>query len=80
MIAPWGTDSEVVRREAPAHPTARRHRMAAVWDGIDAGKTHHRCVAIDESGRRLPSRRVADDEPELLELLTGVMALGDEVT
>ncbi|MGW3059462.1 hypothetical protein ACWC98_26475 [Streptomyces goshikiensis] len=55
MIAPWGTDSEVVRREAPAHPTARRHHMAAVWGGIDAGKTHHRCVAIDESGRRLPS-------------------------
>lgn len=54
--------------------------MAAIWAGIDAGKTHHHCVAIDESGRRLLSRRVANDEPELLELLTHVLALGDEVT
>jgi transposase len=37
-------------------------------------------VAIDESGRRLLSRRVANDEPELLQLLTDVLALGDNVT
>ncbi|WP_406395100.1 IS110 family transposase [Streptomyces sp. NBC_00882] len=54
--------------------------MAAIWAGIDAGKTHHHCVAIDESGRRLLSRRVANDEPELLQLLADVLALGDEVT
>ncbi|KFG10177.1 IS110 family transposase, partial [Streptomyces scabiei] len=54
--------------------------MAAIWAGIDAGKTHHHCVAINESGHRLLSRRVANDEPELLELLTDVLALGDEVT
>ena len=54
--------------------------MTAIWAGIDAGKTHHHCVAIDESGRRLLSRRVANDEPELLELLAAVLALGDEVT
>lgn len=54
--------------------------MAAIWAGIDAGKTHHHCVAIDDSGRRLLSRRVANDEPELLELIADVLALGDEVT
>jgi transposase len=54
--------------------------MAAIWAGIDAGKTHHHCVAIDESGHRLLSRRVANDEPELLELLADVLGLGDEVT
>ncbi|MFC9916768.1 IS110 family transposase [Streptomyces sp. NPDC127197] len=54
--------------------------MAAIWAGIDAGKTHHHCVAIDEGGRRLLSRRVTNDEPELLELLADVLALGDEVT
>ncbi|MCX4404125.1 IS110 family transposase [Streptomyces sp. NBC_01764] len=54
--------------------------MTAIWAGIDAGKTHHHCVAIDESGHRLLSRRVANDEPELLQLLTDVVALGDEVT
>jgi hypothetical protein len=53
--------------------------MAVIWAGIDAGKTHHHCVAIDESGRRLLSRRVANDEPELLKLLADVMALGHEV-
>ncbi|WP_399921104.1 IS110 family transposase [Streptomyces kanamyceticus] len=53
--------------------------MAAIWAGIDAGKTHHHCVAIDESGRRLLSRRVANDEPELLELLADALALGEEV-
>lgn len=54
--------------------------MVAIWVGIDAGKTRHHCVAIDESGRRLLSRRVTNDEPELLELLADVLALGDEVT
>jgi len=54
--------------------------MAAIWAGIDAGKTHHHCVAIDGSGRQLLSRRVANDEPELLELLSDVLALGNEVT
>ncbi|MDO0930777.1 IS110 family transposase [Streptomyces sp. DG2A-72] len=54
--------------------------MAAIWAGIDAGKTHHHCVAIDESGRRLLSRRVANDEPELLKLLADVLTLGEEVT
>ncbi|MFE2531556.1 IS110 family transposase [Streptomyces sp. NPDC059371] len=54
--------------------------MARIWAGIDAGKTHHHCVAIDESGRRLLSRRVANDEPELLQLLADVLALGETVT
>lgn len=54
--------------------------MATIWAGIDAGKTHHHCVAIDEGGRQLLSRRVTNDEPELLELLADVLGLGDEVT
>ncbi|MGW6016062.1 IS110 family transposase [Streptomyces sp. NPDC055210] len=54
--------------------------MTSIWAGIDAGKTHHHCVAIDESGRRLRSRRVANDEPELLKLLADVLALGNDVT
>ncbi|WP_033223027.1 IS110 family transposase [Kitasatospora phosalacinea] len=54
--------------------------MAAIWAGIDAGKTHHHCVVIDESGRRLLSRRVANDEPELLQLLADVLDLSTEVT
>lgn len=52
--------------------------MTAIWAGIDAGKTHHHCVVIDETGKRLLSRRVANDEPDLLRLLADVLALGDE--
>ena len=40
--------------------------MVAIWAGIDASKTHRHCVAINESGCRLLSRCVANDEPELL--------------
>jgi len=56
------------------------HHMAAIWAGIDAGKIHHHCVAIDGSGQRLLSRRVANDEPELLELLADVLTLSETVT
>ena len=53
--------------------------MTEIWAGIDAGKTHHHCVVIDDTGKRLLSRRVANDETELLKLLGDVLAL-DEVT
>lgn len=51
--------------------------MTAIWAGIDAGKNHHHCVVIDDTGKRLLSRRVANDETELLQLLGDVLALGE---
>jgi transposase len=54
--------------------------MARVWAGVDAGKSHHHCVVIDADGRRLLSRRVANDEPELLALIGDVVGLSNEVT
>ncbi|MFC5219005.1 IS110 family transposase [Streptomyces coerulescens] len=51
--------------------------MTAIWAGIDAGKTHHHCVVIDDTGKRLLSRRVANEETELLKLLGDVLDLGD---
>jgi transposase len=51
--------------------------MALVWAGVDAGKAHHHCVVIDGDGRRLLSRRVANDEPELAALISDVTALGE---
>ena len=53
-----------------------------VWAGVDAGKGDHYCVIIDADGQRLLSRRVANDEAALLELITAVTALGEggEVT
>ena len=51
--------------------------MSKVWAGVDAGKAHHHCVVIDGQGRRLLSRRVANDEPELAALIADVTALGE---
>ncbi|MFF2468426.1 IS110 family RNA-guided transposase [Streptomyces mirabilis] len=53
--------------------------MNRIWAGIDAGKGHHHCFVIDGEGTKLLSRRVANDEPDLLQLITDVLALGDEV-
>ncbi|GAA1121163.1 IS110 family transposase [Arthrobacter flavus] len=50
--------------------------MLQLWAGIDAGKTHHHCVVIDEEGARLFSQRVANDEADLLDLMGSIAALG----
>jgi transposase len=53
-----------------------------LWAGIDAGKSEHHCVVIDSDGQRLLSRRVANDEAVLVELIDAVTTLADgaEVT
>ncbi|MET8633096.1 IS110 family transposase [Streptomyces sp. NPDC004680] len=53
-----------------------------LWAGIDAGKAEHHCMVIDAEGKRSLSRRVANDETLLLELIADVLALseGDPVT
>jgi transposase len=56
--------------------------MSRIWAGTDCGKTHHHCLVMDAEGGTLLSRRVANDEPELLKLLGDVLDLagGDQVT
>ncbi|RKE04986.1 transposase [Streptomyces sp. TLI_171] len=54
--------------------------MSGIWAGIDAGKGHHHCVVLKAEGGKLLSRRVANDEPELLRLVADVLALGEDVT
>lgn len=56
--------------------------MPELWAGIDAGKAEHHCMVIDAEGKRSLSRRVANDETLLLELIADVLALseGDPVT
>jgi hypothetical protein len=56
--------------------------MNRIWAGIDCGKTHHHCVVLDADGKTLLSRRVANDEPQFLQLLGDVLdtANGREVT
>lgn len=51
--------------------------MPRLWAGVDAGKTHHHCVVIDEDGTRLLSRKIGNDEDDILALLADVTALTD---
>ncbi|WP_372412126.1 IS110 family transposase [Streptomyces luteireticuli] len=53
--------------------------MVRIWAGTDIGKTHHHCVVLDAEGKRLLSRRVLNDEPELLALLADVLATDEDV-
>lgn len=54
--------------------------MQQAWAGVDIGKGHHHVVVIDQEGQRLLSRRVANDESELLAVMGQVLDLADEVT
>jgi transposase len=48
-----------------------------LWAGVDAGKSEHHCMVIDTDGQRLLSRRVANDEAVLAELIDAVTTLAD---
>lgn len=56
--------------------------MPKLWAGIDAGKREHHCIVIDETGKKLLSERVDNDESTLLGLIATVVDLagGDPVT
>jgi hypothetical protein len=47
-------------------------RVEQGWIGIDAGKGHHHPVLIDRDGQRLLSRRVINDQPDLVALIDTV--------
>lgn len=53
--------------------------MPEIWAGVDIGKTHHHAVVINADGERLLSRRVENDESELLELIGDVLAISTDV-
>ncbi|ELP66224.1 IS110 family transposase [Streptomyces turgidiscabies] len=50
-----------------------------IWAGVDIGKTHHYAVAINAEGKRLLSRRIRNDETELLTLIGDVLEKSDDV-
>ena len=50
-----------------------------LWVGIDACKGHHWAVAVDYEGRPVLSRKVVNDEAQILDLLTAVRELAGEV-
>ncbi|MFJ8795988.1 IS110 family transposase [Streptomyces sp. NPDC102462] len=50
-----------------------------IWAGVDIGKTHHHAMVINGDGERLLSRRVQNDESELLGLIGDVLAISSDV-
>ncbi|MFJ2272297.1 IS110 family transposase [Streptomyces sp. NPDC088846] len=50
-----------------------------IWAGLDIGKKHHHAVVIDADGERLLSRRVMNDETELLQLIGDVLEISGDV-
>ncbi|MFD9381421.1 IS110 family transposase [Streptomyces sp. NPDC059999] len=56
--------------------------MPELWAGTDAGKAEHHCTVINTDGAKVLSRRVPNNETELLRLLGDVLeqADGDPVT
>lgn len=53
--------------------------MPEIWAGLDIGKKHHHAVATDADGKRLLSRRVLNDETELLWLIADVLEISSDV-
>jgi len=49
--------------------------LSRFWAGVDAGKHHHHCVLIRDDGEHVLSRRVPNDEHELLNLIAEVHEL-----
>lgn len=52
---------------------------AKAWAGIDVGKEFHWAHVVDTSGRKLLSRRVENDEADLLVLIDEVLRLDADV-
>ncbi|MDQ4114328.1 MAG: IS110 family transposase [Actinomycetota bacterium] len=50
-----------------------------VWVGIDVGKAHHWAVATEETGRQVWSRKIVNDEAEILDAIADALDLAEEV-
>ena len=55
------------------------HAVPAIWIGIDAGKEFHWAHVLDARGTQLLSRRVENDEADLLKLIDEALSLAEEV-
>ncbi|UQA97185.1 IS110 family RNA-guided transposase [Streptomyces halobius] len=50
-----------------------------IWVGVDAGKGHHWAVAVNADGETVFSRKVVNDESEILQLIAAACDSADEV-
>lgn len=55
-------------------------RRARVWAGTDAGKGHHWATGGDETGAALWSKKIVNDESEILTALGEILDLADAVS
>ena len=53
--------------------------MDKAWAGVDAGKEFHWAHVVDASGRQLLSRKVENDEADLLKLIDEALSLAEEI-
>lgn len=53
--------------------------MSKCWVGIDAGKEFHWAVVVDEAGHTTLSRRVDNDEADIVGLVDDVSSVADDV-
>ena len=53
--------------------------MDEVWAGVDAGKEFHWAHVLDASGTELLSRKVQNDEADILRLIDDALSLAEEV-
>ncbi len=53
--------------------------MNKAWAGVDAGKEFHWAHVLDASGRELLSRKVENDEAEILRLIDEALSFAEEI-
>jgi transposase len=53
--------------------------VAKLWVGVDIGKAHHHVAAVDGAGRLVFSRKVNNDERDILMVIAEVGAVGRPV-
>ena len=53
--------------------------MDKAWAGVDAGKEFHWACVLDASGRELLSRKVENDEADIIKLIDDALLLAEEV-
>jgi transposase len=53
--------------------------MDEAWAGVDAGKEFHWAHVLDASGTELLSRKVQNDEADILRLVDDALSLAEEV-
>jgi transposase len=53
--------------------------MEKAWAGVDAGKEFHWACVLDASGRELLSRKVENDEADILMLMDEILLLAKEI-